>query len=290
MARDDCGRVLDVMTHRVEGDFFFIVLAEAMAARMGMVLVSNFGYRSEELECDSLLALCLEKYLGAKALLLDDLKWRFGNGDRINVWEDDWLLGETACKVPTLNLHSPTDLKVSDLIDYEYGDWNEAPLNEHLTDEDTGLIYKAPRSSFSDVFVWMTEKLSGEDLISFAAMSWATWSLMRGVLPRNAWVRPAAGVVRINTDAAVIAGVGGVGLGVCIRDDQGKLLATIVCRESGNGSVRLAEALATRWGIKIEHQLGFGKAELECDALEVLPDASGRATTLLQRVLAALSQ
>ncbi|KMS98119.1 hypothetical protein BVRB_4g095640 [Beta vulgaris subsp. vulgaris] len=54
---------------------------------------------------------------GAKALLLEGLKWRVGDGNSINVWEDSWLPGDSCSVVPTPNIESPADLQVSDLID-----------------------------------------------------------------------------------------------------------------------------------------------------------------------------
>lgn len=53
---------------------------------------------------------------GGKALLLEGLKWRVGDGRSINVWEDAWLPGDTAAVVPTPNLESDVGLTVSELM------------------------------------------------------------------------------------------------------------------------------------------------------------------------------
>ena len=75
----------------------------------------------------------------ARALLLDGLKWRAGDGTQIGVWEYSWLLGESTSLVPTPNLECPTDLRVSDLLDANGGRSAET-LNEHLMLEDARLV------------------------------------------------------------------------------------------------------------------------------------------------------
>ncbi|XP_021742998.1 uncharacterized protein LOC110709092 [Chenopodium quinoa] len=55
---------------------------------------------------------------GAKALLLDGLKWRARNDSAISVWRYAWLLGNTSTLVPTSSVVSNIDLRVIDLIDH----------------------------------------------------------------------------------------------------------------------------------------------------------------------------
>ena len=82
---------------------------------------------------------------GAKALLLDGLKWRVGNGEKIGVWEEAWLPGESSTRVPTPNLGSPADLRVSELLD-THGEWDMVALETHFTAEDVLLIREIPLS------------------------------------------------------------------------------------------------------------------------------------------------
>ncbi|XP_010682933.1 uncharacterized protein LOC104897695 [Beta vulgaris subsp. vulgaris] len=83
---------------------------------------------------------------GAKSLLLEGLKWRVGDGSSIGVWEESWLPGESAAVVPTPNMESPADLRVSDLLDAS-GRWDELVLRNHFTEEDILLIREIPLSS-----------------------------------------------------------------------------------------------------------------------------------------------
>ena len=83
---------------------------------------------------------------GAKALLLEGLKWRVGDGQSISAWGDAWLPGDSAARVPTPNLESPADLRVADIIDHERMSWNEQALATHFGPDDMELIRELPLS------------------------------------------------------------------------------------------------------------------------------------------------
>uniref|UniRef100_A0A803M2Q5 RNase H type-1 domain-containing protein n=1 Tax=Chenopodium quinoa TaxID=63459 RepID=A0A803M2Q5_CHEQI len=174
--------------------------------------------------------------------------------------DEAWLPGVNACVVPTPNINSSTDLKVSDLIDRDNACWEMGELHTHLSEEDIALVQRIPLSCrwSNDLHYWRPTpdgvlcflKLV-EDFreyntsISSVAAMVRGGAARRGVVSRNGWVRPAPGMVRVNSDAIVFSGVG-VGLGLCIRDERGKLLVVGVRRVVGDGTVRLAEALAAR--------------------------------------------
>ncbi|KAK9671108.1 hypothetical protein RND81_12G007600 [Saponaria officinalis] len=61
---------------------------------------------------------------GSKALLLEGLKWRVGDGRTIRVWDDAWLPGPSSSLVPTPQLNSDRELMVLDLICADTHDWN----------------------------------------------------------------------------------------------------------------------------------------------------------------------
>ena len=66
---------------------------------------------------------------GAKSLLLEGLKWRVGNGESINVWEDSWFLENNAHLVPSPHGNMNGEMRVSELLDFENGGWNVAVVN-----------------------------------------------------------------------------------------------------------------------------------------------------------------
>lgn len=94
---------------------------------------------------------------GAKALLLDGLKWRVGDGMDISVWDDAWLPGENVSRVPTPNIESPADHKVAKLIDEINGGWCNEALSQHLPVEDAAAAHSLPLSvrAVKDVRFWV---------------------------------------------------------------------------------------------------------------------------------------
>lgn len=93
---------------------------------------------------------------GEKALLLDEIKWRMGNGSQINVWGEAWLPGDSSCVVPTPNVNSPANLKVADLIDEDLGEWNVDASMSHFIDTGVVMIREIPLNNRSptDVNYW----------------------------------------------------------------------------------------------------------------------------------------
>ena len=93
------------------------------------------------------------------------------------------------------------------------------------------------------------------------------------VLPGHAssltsWKRPAMGSLKINTDAHVVEGVMAA-LGVAVRDADGRLMVTATKKIAAT-SPAMAEALALRFGLLIARRFGYGKLEVESDALSVI--------------------
>ena len=80
-----------------------------------------------------------------RVLLLEGLKWRVGNGEKIGVWEEAWLPGDSSTNVPTPNIESLVDLRVSDLVDTN-GEWDITALDTHFTAEEALLIREIPLS------------------------------------------------------------------------------------------------------------------------------------------------
>uniref|UniRef100_A0A803N1P9 RNase H type-1 domain-containing protein n=1 Tax=Chenopodium quinoa TaxID=63459 RepID=A0A803N1P9_CHEQI len=85
---------------------------------------------------------------------------------------------------------------------------------------------------------------------------------------RSGWQNPDHGLVRVNSDAAMLPG-NAVGLGVVMHDDAGLIVAATVRRVVGDGTVVGAEVLAVRLGVCLAARLGFQKV-VECDSLAVI--------------------
>ncbi|XP_021722005.1 uncharacterized protein LOC110689532 [Chenopodium quinoa] len=169
------------------------------------------------------------------------------------------------------------------------GIWDFSPFAELLGD--------APSVSFSERLLWFHLKVNHDDFLLFVSLAWAAWAYRNSIVfeepwqsrevgvlgfvklvhdysehmkavscvsnraggvSRGSWVLPDAGVVRINTDAAVFEGWG-VGLATVIRDCHGVILDVIVRRLQAQMQVAMAEALAARMGVYLARRLGWDR-------------------------------
>lgn len=177
--------------------------------------------------------------------------------------------------------------------------WNHFPVGSVLRD--------APRSSAADFVRWAFEHSSHEDFLLLCTTLWAAWFLRNKetftteqcdpvqlttqfhkqfadfneyassvhipnrdvVLKYQTWCPPSAGWVKINFDAHIGAGLVR-GLGVVVRDENGKLLVAGVRRVYANWSVEISEAVAAKFGVELVVRLGYQWVHLEGDSLSVV--------------------
>lgn len=179
--------------------------------------------------------------------------------------------------------------------------WNHSELRDE--------IQAAPQTSFADLFLWMAEKLNTDDLRRFATLAWAAWlcrnkeifemsspspvhvaagfcklvedtrqceqrvrtnlHLYHPLPSTVSWNKPHLNWVKVNVDAYVGENRT-VGLGVVVRDWQGKLLVAAATRMNVAWEARMAEAAAARFGVMIARRYGYSKVCLEGDALSVM--------------------
>ncbi|XP_056688734.1 uncharacterized protein [Spinacia oleracea] len=85
---------------------------------------------------------------GAKALLLDGMKWRVGNGSSIRVWDDSWLPSEGNTYVPTPGIDSNPDMQVYELINFDEGGWDVAKVEATFNGDDCRAMLDIPISNF----------------------------------------------------------------------------------------------------------------------------------------------
>ena len=185
--------------------------------------------------------------------------------------------------------------------------WDFSPFSQ--------VILDAPDSSFREFFVWIKEKLEAPDFLTFMATAWGAWSYRNSVLhdepwtnrdvgvagfirlvqeyqrydravqgsgvivgsvrSRSGWTAPREECWRINTDAAVMEGVG-IGLGVVVRDSGGNIVLAAVRRMEVPWPASLAEAAAGRFGLQVARFHGFQVVELETDALSLSKAVAAR--------------
>lgn len=85
----------------------------------------------------------------------------------------------------------------------------------------------------------------------------------------TSWTPPAAGSFKANFDAHLSAG-GEIGLGVVLRDHQGRVKLMATKRIGARGDATQAEAMAARFAVEVTLRLGFENVVFEGDALTVV--------------------
>jgi ribonuclease HI len=87
---------------------------------------------------------------------------------------------------------------------------------------------------------------------------------------RNLWCRPVAGKVKCNIDASFPPGSNRVGIGICIRDDQGVFILAKTEWFTPKCEVHLGEALGFLSALNWVHELNLGPVEFELDSKRVV--------------------
>ena len=89
------------------------------------------------------------------------------------------------------------------------------------------------------------------------------------------WVPPSPGQYKVNSDGAVFASLRKVGLGVMIRDSNGKVIAALSSPMVGPLGTLETEAKAMEVGLRFALDIGIRDVVVECDALAVFNAVQG---------------
>ncbi|XP_074298465.1 uncharacterized protein LOC141629347 [Silene latifolia] len=96
-------------------------------------------------------------------------------------------------------------------------------------------------------------------------------------LAGTGWKLPGEGVVKVNTDAGVVAGLG-ISLGAVARDSSGQLQWAVAFQMGADRSPKMAEAEAVLMGLKEAKRAGYARIIMESDCLNVITDLREKKT------------
>ncbi|GAU48919.1 hypothetical protein TSUD_301740 [Trifolium subterraneum] len=84
------------------------------------------------------------------------LRWRIGNGDKINVWSQPWLRKANHAYVTTNTVAGHEQLKVAGLINHNEGKWDVNLVQQLFNQNDTASIFQIPLqlTNEEDVPIW----------------------------------------------------------------------------------------------------------------------------------------
>jgi len=94
--------------------------------------------------------------MGARRVIFPGSRWLVGDGRRLNIWDDRWLLRPHTFKPRTPKSAAWANLKVSDLIDHDSGCWRTELAHQIFPNCNAELILSIPLCSSwpSNKLIW----------------------------------------------------------------------------------------------------------------------------------------
>jgi hypothetical protein len=92
----------------------------------------------------------------ARALLIEGLIWRIGDGKQVKIWGDKWVPQPSTFKIQSPCKSLPMDAVVAELIDPVGRGWNIPLVKSIFNQEEAGLICNIPLSRYNqpDKLIW----------------------------------------------------------------------------------------------------------------------------------------
>ena len=85
-------------------------------------------------------------------------KWRVGDGQKIWVYDEQWLLGDSDSKVMSPISFLPSDAIVADLIDPRTGWWNSQIIDQNFLPFEARKIKPISTVAQEDILIWQKSK------------------------------------------------------------------------------------------------------------------------------------
>ncbi|XP_058749860.1 uncharacterized protein LOC131622856 [Vicia villosa] len=98
--------------------------------------------------------------LSAKDFVMKGSRWRIGDGEKVRIWEDNWIPSLAGFKPIIRPLASSSVSLVSSLIDKEVGCWDLDKVKEVIGDVEAAHVIGIPLSAElgEDTLIWNAEK------------------------------------------------------------------------------------------------------------------------------------
>lgn len=102
------------------------------------------------LRLDETLLFIWRSILWGRQILQKCIRWRIGNGGKVQIYKDNWILGPVNFKPISPPFLQP-DATITEVINSK-NQWNESLIRQHFLKEDANVILKIslPRGSKND--------------------------------------------------------------------------------------------------------------------------------------------
>ena len=101
-----------------------------------------------------------QSIMAAKEVIVKGYRWNIGNGQRVNIWDDQWIPRPESFKVVSPRQPQHEAVLVSDLIDVDRRSWNIAKVRSTFLPHDAEamlgipLSFRLPKDSI--IWAWTT--------------------------------------------------------------------------------------------------------------------------------------
>lgn len=125
---------------------------------------------------------------GSKALLVEGLAWRVGDGQSIRVWKDKWIRDEEGEGITTACPEGLNDQLVATLMTNE-GQWNDIVIDSTFNQRDAHFIKAIPLSCISrkDSVFWTLSKCGPYSVKSAYQLGTGNFESMPDIPWRKLW-------------------------------------------------------------------------------------------------------
>ncbi|KAJ0052838.1 hypothetical protein Pint_03233 [Pistacia integerrima] len=240
--------------------------------------------------------------MAARPVLEYGLMWRIGDGSKARIWHDKWLPSPSSFKIQSQCLGMDSEAKVATLIDPQSKSWKLDLLKDLFSESEVNTIsnenkkwkklWKLPITNAEKLFLWKacqdilptkcnlvkkriihhaTQEL---DMLNSLHQSRTSPNAHAQILDPSSprWQPPPEGIYKINWDASVRKEDRTIGVGITIRDWQGRFMATMRMKKPMFPDAYLADFFAVHQAVILAADIGINQIILEGDALQVVND------------------
>ncbi|XP_039685651.1 uncharacterized protein [Medicago truncatula] len=238
----------------------------------------------------------------AKDVIRRGFQWSIGTGEHIPVWDHPWISNVARILPSTHHQLEWPSIIVSDLLITPQKQWNMELINtffDSIFQPMCLLSYNtwiSSKSKFFSVTLWSIWKHrnnkvlnnitdTAQDICARAGSLLTSWRNAQNIWhpsPQNPstpndlkWVKPSPGRFTCNVDASLSQAQNRVGIGVCIRDEEGCFVLAKTEWMTPLLDVELGEALGLLSAMHWVRDLQLGIVDFELDSKSVVDSLYG---------------